>query len=856
MQCAFLLLVACACPLRAHTAGEIAGLVVDGDTGAPVVGANVGIEDLGRWSPTGADGRFHLHSVPTGAQTLRVSHVGYAARRVQVVVAGGRQTETLIELRAHLISLERTLVQSDREATSSASDRQVREFDLRTRPLTTPRQLLQVVPGLTAVRQGGGRAEQIFLRGFDNSFGTDVAVDVDGVPVNLVSHGHGQGYADLHFLIPAVVEAVEVYKGPYFPEYGNLANAAQIAIRTRTHLHGNRLQMRTGSFGSADGTLLYQLPTESARTNAYFAGNVLHTDGPAELDQGLDRLALYSRIHHRLSETSTLDLALTGFASSWREPGLIAGRAVDRGDLSRWGSHNDTQGGSTSRQGLSATYRTHDVDTGRELESTAYVFGYGAELFSDVTFYLLDPIYGDMIEQADSRTVFGLRSRYRFPHRLAGLVATGSAGGGLRADDISLDIWQVVDRRRYWSLLDGEVHERHYYLWGREEIVLYPSLRLVLGLRLDAFHFVLEDRLEGQSGYVVPLLDLLGDLRAAGKVAHVPLVQPHASGVSDDHIASPKLSLIYSPRPGVDLFANAGTGFHSNDARAVVLGQFIRDQSRSLAGRGARPEEIETILGNLNLDPRHSRVSALPRTMGAEIGVRWRVSRTGGMTPRAPLHRLGGGTLGHYPTAGGGLPSLPIRLSDHMNLGAALWWIDVEEEFVYDTDLARPERLGKTRRVGVDVEARLQLLDWLWADADANLARGRLLEEPDNADAIPMAPRFTSSGGLTARGGHGHEASLRWRHLGDRPASPDGELTATGHVLVDVSYAREHGPWRLQLTVGNVLDTCWREAQVPLVTILPGEGYLHIRGPLPDQEVHFTAGAPRQIDLLLGMALD
>jgi len=111
-------------------------------------------------------------------------------------------------------------------------------------------------------------------------------------------------------------------------------------------------------------------------------------------------------------------------------------------------------------------------------------------------------------------------------------------------------------------------------------------------------------------------------------------------------------------------------------------------------------------------------------------------------------------------------------------------------------------------------------------------------------------------GGLTARGTGGHEASLRWRHVGDRPASPDGELTATGHVLVDVRYARERGRWHLQLAVGNLLDTRWREARVPLVTILPGEGYLHICGPLPDPEVHFTAGASRQIDLLLSMALD
>lgn len=846
-------MLVCVAARAAAPAGDVAGIVVDADSGAPVEGAVVRLDGAG--AAADAEGRFLLHGVPAGAATLEVTRVGYAPRRVAVVVVDGQVTRPLIELHAQAIPLQRTLVESDVEATSAASARPVREFDLRTRPAATPRALLQVVPGLATVGQGGGRAEQILLRGFDNGFGTDVAIDVDGVPANLVSHGHGQGYADVHFLIPAIVEGVEVYKGPYFPESGNLANAARIELSTATHLHANRVEVRTGSFGARGGTILYQLPTAAARTNAWFAGDLARTDGPYDPPQGLRRLTLFARFHHRVTETSTLDASLSGYAASWLEPGLVAGRAVARGDVSRFGSLDDTQGGSTSRQSAALTYRTRDADAGRELETTAYAVSYGAQLYSDVTFYTLDPIYGDMVEQADHRTIVGLHSRYRFGHRLGPWLATGGAGGGLRADDISLDTWQVVARRRYWPLLDASVRERQYFLWGREEIVLAPRLRLVLGLRYDAFAFDLDDRLEAGIDWILPLADWLVQLRRPGKPLHVPIVQPHASGVAAATVTSPKVNLVYSPWRDLDLFADFGTGFHSNDARAVVLGQFVRDQSRVLAGRGATPEEIDGVFSLLKFDSRQRDVSALPRTVGAELGARLRVERPGAPVPRAPLHQLAGG-LGHYPSAGGGVPTLPVRLSDRANVGAALWWIDVDEEYVFDTELARPERLGATRRWGVDLEIRAQLRDGLWVDTDVNLARGRLRAEPDGADRIPLAPRLTTAGGLTARRRDGVEASLRWRHVGDRPATPEGDLTARGFVLVDATGALERGRWRAQLSVANLLDERWREAQVPLQTILPGEGALHIRGPLPDPEIHFTAGAPRQVEAALALRFD
>ena len=850
-------LLLCGGALRAHgpVSGEavLSGTVVDADANAPVERAIVQLE-AGATVVTDDAGTFRLDHVHPGERILRVEHLGYQPHRLRIVLAPGAERRVIVELHPQPIVLSRTLVESDRAALSLASDRAVREFDLRTRPATAPRHLLEVVPGLITVGQAGGRASSLLLRGFDNGFGTDVAFDVDGLPVNLVSHGHGQGYADLAFLIPETVETLEVYKGPYFPEYGNLANAAQIVLRTRTHLHGNSVTVSWGRFGAAGGTLLFQLPTPSLQTNAYVAARLEEADGPYTVDQDLRRLSLLVRAHHRLSESSTLDVSLSGYGSSWDEPGLVAGRAVDAGRVSRFGTHNDSQGGSTSRQSAIVRYAT-GAAADRHLEITGYASLYEATLYNDVSFYALDPIFGGMTEQGDRRVVTGFDSRYAWPHALGPVLARGAVGVSLRADDIALETWQVVRRRRYWPLVEADVNERNLSAWGREELLLGHGLRLVLGARLDRFQFAVDDGLETfPDVYIKPVSIWLRDIRASGKTGHIPLVQPHASGVAQATVVSPKASLAWSPHRAVDLFVNAGRGFHSNDARTAVVGRVAREQSGTLEDLGATAAEIQTILDTLAIDSRLRDVGVVPRTAGGEIGLRLRLERPGVRVPRPPLHRWStGAVVGHYPTAGNDLPRLPVRLTDRANLGAALWWIDVDEEYIYDSDVARPEPRGRTRRWGLDLELRAQLAPWLWADADLNLARARLRDADDGADAIPLAPRRMAVGGLSARRGQ-WEAGLRLRHLGDRPATADGELTAVGYSLLAVSLGREWGRWHLTGEIDNVLDSDWREVQVPLETVLVGEGPFIVEGP-PPPEVHYSAGSPRAFRVRLSAAL-
>ncbi|MFC1526934.1 TonB-dependent receptor, partial [Candidatus Latescibacterota bacterium] len=645
-------------PLHGHPDASLSGTVHDAETGLPLEGVIVELPETGHVATSDARGAFRISGLEMGMHLLVARRVGYHLSRTQVAAVEHGVALVRLELQSDPLALGSVLVEADRASLSVTSSRPVREFDLRTRPSGTASQLLEATPGLFVAGQGG-MADQIFLRGFDSGFGTDVALSVDGMPVNLVSHGHGHGYADLHFLIPEVVGRVEVAKGPYAAEYGNLANAGHLAFHTRKHLHENVLRVEAGSFGAARLTALYQLPAEDGRHSAYVAADYYGADGPFENPEDLRRLTLFAKVHRALAPETSVTLDVGGFSSSWNASGLIPHRAVAGGAVSRWGAVDSLQGGSTSRVNLNLSYRTGSTEDGNAtFEAQAYISNIDLQLCTDFTYFRQDGIFGDMVEQADHRLVTGLNATVRRGLRLGPIPVAASGGGGLRADDIDLSTWQVISRRRYWPLLEARVNERNLYLWSRGEVSLTPNLRLVLGLREDLFTYRVDDALEPTPDYVLPLSEWLKALRASSKPAHIDLVQPHVSGLADQSITSPKATLVYSRPAGVDLFANFGLGFHSNDARTVIISQFIQGQSQVLEDMGARPEEIRTILDTLNLRVDRAKVTALPRSVGAEIGLRWRLSRQGASSA-PPYHRLGP-VISHYPT-GTYFPTPPLR---------------------------------------------------------------------------------------------------------------------------------------------------------------------------------------------------
>jgi outer membrane receptor protein involved in Fe transport len=595
----------------------------------------------------------------------------------------------------------------------------------------------------------------------------------------MVSHGHGQGYADIHFAIPELVESIDVFKGPYFARYGNFSTAGSIQFRTKDKIDGNMLKIEGGEFNTQKFTGMFQLPTLSEYQNAYFAGQFYNTDGPVESEQDFQRLNLFGKFRTDLNEKSELSVSASSFTSAWDASGQIPQRAVDSGLISRFGTIDDLEGGQTSRQNLNLIY-TATGEGNSQFLFQPYFCRYNFKLFSNFTFFLEDSENSDMIEQTDDRTVLGLNTEYKFTQSISSIQVNTTFGGGFRSDDIAVSLWHSPNRRRLTQRVDSGIIERNLFLWAQEELIINPKLRFQLGLRGDYFTFNVEDYLDTLSDETVTL--------------------PHASGYAQEAMLNPKFNMVYSPIQSIDVFLNFGTGFHSNDARDVVIEQTISDLEQTYKRQDLSEEQIDERLTQMNFNREHAGVQTLPRAIGAEIGTRH-------------------------------------QFFDRFNIGFAGWWLELDEELVFVGDAGETEISGKSQRIGIDIEGRIKILSWLWVDTDVNLSQGKYVDEPDDANQIPLAPRITSTGGLTAIHPSGWDVSLRYRHIGDRPANEDGSVTAEGYTVVNLGLSYSYGPFQYFAVVENLFDVDWNEAQFDTESRLRDETE-------SVSEIHFTPGNP------------
>lgn len=640
------------------------------------------------------------------------------------------------------------LVQADRAFTLSSST-VLRALDLHLRPRRSSQDLLALVPGLVVAQHGaGGKAEQIFLRGFDADHGTDVAISVDGTPVNMVSHAHGQGYSDLHFLIPEVVEAVEVRKGPYDARDGDFATAGAVGFRTRDRLAHPLWGVGGGSFRT--GESLVMLPFGSAGRDApggYVAASARRSAGPFLEDQKHRRLNLFAKATAPMTEGAELVASVSAFDAGWGQSGQIPERAVAAGTVDRFGAIDPTEGGATRRfdGALALRSRAHGSD---EWEVRAYAARYEFMLRSNFTFLLRDPERGDGIEQVDRRWLGGVHARGNWERG----PATWRAGAGARLDRGRIGLHRQEAGERFETLTLDDLGQRHLFTWIGFERRMTRRSRVQAGLRADALRFELRDRTSDEAG--------------PGRAERA---------VRWQGVVSPKLAFAWDARVGpgsvTTAFAGAGSGFHSNHARDVVL-----------AAPGER---------------------TLPRAVGAETGVR--------------------------------------HTWDRGSVGATAWALDLESELVYVGDEGVTEASGRTRRHGLDLEARARLAPGLWADLDVSLARGRYVDEPTDRDRIPLAPTRVVAGGLGLRDALPLDLGVRGRHVGDRAADEAGAVRARGVTLVEAFVTWARGPLDVRLAVDNVLNVTWNEAQFATTSRLAGEPAEGIT------ELHFTPGAPQSM---------
>ncbi len=447
---------------------------------------------------------------------------------------------------------------------SAASDAELRAADFALRPKSSAQDILRAVPGLViAQHAGGGKAEQIFLRGFDCDHGTDINISVDDAPVNMISHGHGQGYADLHFVIPETIERVEVVKGPYFARYGDLTTAGAVTFSTADSLKENLVKLEGGpTLGHAGidavrAVALLRAPVTVPGINAYFGGEIYGARGYFDAPQNFRRVNLFAKLRSAIGTRGSLTASLSGFSAGWDASGQIPVRAVDEGLVSRFGSIDPSEGGATSRTTAILRYASGGASP---FTLTGSYTDYRFRLYSDFTFFKDDPLRGDEIEQTDSRSILALRAENDIIYEAAGLPMRTRVGATLRSDDIDVSLHHDSARVRLETKVSATIHERQIGPYAEQEIIL-PWADLLLGLRADYLGFDVEDKLRAGSG---------------------------ADGIAQQLVLSPKANLAVPIGESATIFLNSGLGFHSNDARAVVQGG-----------------------------------QTLPRAFGSELGLRW-----------------------------------------------------------------------------------------------------------------------------------------------------------------------------------------------------------------------------------------
>jgi hypothetical protein len=408
---------------------------------------------------------------------------------------------------------------------------------LETRPVLRTGELLETVPGLVVTQHSGdGKANQYFLRGFNLDHGTDLATSVDGIPVNMHTHGHGQGYTDINFVIPELLDRIEYKKGTYYADEGNFSAAGAVDLIYRRRLEDSVLSLTVGedsytrglfagSAGIADGDLIFGL-------------DYGQTDGPWDLEEDLQRmnaLLKYSRGERR----DGFSITASAYDGEWTSTDQIPERAVSAGLLDRFGFIDPTNGGDSHRYAL-------NLEIGKPIGDwtvlgNAYALDYQLDLFSNFT-YAVDPVNGDQFEQFDDRRAYGVHAELARETSYLGLAGTLRVGVDSRLDDIGrVGLYLTDDRVRLATVREDSVQRFALGVYVEQQLQATDWLRVIAGLRHDRANF-----------------DVDSDLAVNSGDAH-------------GNITSPKVSLVFGPWADTEFFVNAGRGFHENDARGTTI---------------------------------------------------------------------------------------------------------------------------------------------------------------------------------------------------------------------------------------------------------------------------------------------
>jgi outer membrane receptor protein involved in Fe transport len=464
---------------------------------------------------------------------------------------------------------QRSVASGVRDAASMASELSISGETINARPATRPGEVLEAVPGLIVTQHSGeGKANQYFLRGYNLDHGTDLAITVDGVPVNMRTHAHGQGYADLNWLIPETVAAIDVRKGPYYAEEGDFASVGSVHIGLIDRTERGLAQVTVGSFGYR--RLLGMNSAKAGDGNLLVAGELGGYDGPWD---NPDKVRKLNGLLRYSQGTASDGVSITGmaYANRWNSTDQVPERAIAAGLIGRYGSEDASDGGNSNRFALSG--RIAQSDDAGSWKANAYVVKSQLDLFNNFTYFLDDPVLGDQFHQHDDRVMAGANISRTLNGAFAGLPMQTTIGLQSRYDAIDLALTNTFRRGFLANIRSDKVGEGSVGLYAESTVRWTDWLRTTVGLR--------------------------GDYYAADVTS---LFNAANSGRADAALASPKFRMVLGPFNRTEFFLGAGFGMHSNDARGATT---TEDPSNSAT--------------------KLTRSPLLVRTRGAEIGMRSRI---------------------------------------------------------------------------------------------------------------------------------------------------------------------------------------------------------------------------------------
>ena len=733
-----------AAPAFAQSA-HIEGGVRD-ETGGALPGVTVELRGPAQPLLTVTDNRgtYRFDRLLSGRYTATFSLINFASTRrdIDVAATGVSKIDAVLHLALNAevtVTGTRTFanladVENPAEnlvgIAQSASQGAITARQLDQRPLMREAEVLETVPGVIVTQHSGeGKANQYFLRGFNLDHGTDFASFVADMPVNMPSHAHGQGYSDLNFLIPELVSGVQFSKGPYYAEQGDFATAGSSNIRYANALERPIVHVEVG--GESYSRVLLARSPEVGPGHVVAALELAHNHGPWEYPDQYQKINGALR-YSQGNAVSGFSLTALAYHGRWNATDQVPQRAVNTRLIDRFGAVDPTDGGNTYRYSLSGDWQRGSSNGNASTRITAYGIGYDLSLFSNFTYYLDDPVHGDQIEQADHRFIAGVRAAHRRRARWNDHLVQNTFGFQVRNDDITnIGLYHTQARVRLATRTQDAVFETTAGVYAQNEIEWAPWFRTNGGLRMDAARF------------------------------RVDALDPANSGTAAAGLVSPKGGVIVGPWKGTEFYGNAGTGFHSNDARGTTI---TRDAEGMLSDR----------------------VTPLVRAKGAEIGIR---------TVAVP----------------------------HLQSTLSVWMLRLDSELVFSGDTATTDASGPSARHGVEWANYYRPISWLTFDGDVSWSHAEFRNVVP-VSYVPEAVNTVLSAGATVDGIHGAYGSVRWRYFGPRTLVEDNSVRSKATSLVNLQTGyRVSKNVKVALNVFNMLNSTDSDIDYFYTSRLPGE---------------------------------